>query len=93
MLVSQKLIWPSILSTRRDALSSLIGALWVKLIDNLMKVDDMNYDYTTLSTDGLRNVLGAKPELSRSELIAISEARLEAGDLDEIELILEESGE
>jgi len=60
----------------------------------------MQYDYTSISIEGLYNVLhnnnlidASHPVLTKPTLVGISESALESGELDEIELILEESGE
>lgn len=53
----------------------------------------MNYDYSDISTDGIRNVVNGLPNQSRDSLIEECEELLACGELDEIELIIEENGE
>ena len=53
----------------------------------------MNYDYSDISTDGIRNVINGRPNQSRDELIEECEELLGCGELDEIDLIIEENGE
>lgn len=50
----------------------------------------MNYDYSDISTDGIRNVINGRPNQSRDELIEECEELLGCGELDEIDLIIEE---
>ncbi len=51
------------------------------------------YNFDDITTQGLANVLNEGPLVSRGYLIELAEKRLDSGELDEIELILEESGE
>ena len=52
------------------------------------------YNFDNISEEGLRNVLDIQSShFNRNELELIAEKRLESGELDELELILEQNAE